>query len=51
MATTACQPIGTNVFNATNIKACERYVSSIQGKLDKAVADKNKSNIRWYTHL
>jgi len=51
MANTACQPIGTNIFSAVNIKACEKYVSSIQGKLDKAVADNNKSNIRWYTHL
>ena len=62
MATTACQPIGTNcktqssvseanIFSASNIKNCEKYVSSIQRKLDKAVAENNKSNIRWYTHL
>jgi RNA-directed DNA polymerase len=51
MAKTACQPIGVNVFSATNIKACERYVSSIQRKLDKAVAENDKENIRWYTHL
>ena len=51
MANTAYQPIGTDIFNATNIKACEKYVSSIQGKLDKAVADNNKSKIRWLTHL
>ncbi|MHC4458677.1 MAG: reverse transcriptase N-terminal domain-containing protein [Planctomycetota bacterium] len=51
MANTAYQPIGTDIFSASNIKDCERYVSSIQGKLDKAVADNNKSNIRWYTHL
>jgi len=51
MAYTAYQPIGTDIFSASNIKDCERYVSSIQGKLDKAVADNNKSNIRWYTHL
>lgn len=49
MANTACQPIGTNIFNADNRKQCEKYVSSIQRKLDKAVADNNKSNIRWYT--
>jgi len=36
MANTACQPIGTNVFSASNIKQCEKYVSSIQRKLDKA---------------
>lgn len=51
MANTAYQPIGTNIFSATNIKACEKYVCSIQRKLDKAVADNNKSNIRWYTHI
>jgi len=51
MAQTACQPIGTNIFNADNIRNCEKYVSSIQRKLDKAVADNNKSKIRWYTHL
>jgi RNA-directed DNA polymerase len=51
MASIACQPIGTNIFSAENIRNCEKYVSSIQRKLDKAVADNNKSNIRWYTHL
>ena len=51
MANTACQPIGTNIFNADNIKSCEKYVSSIQSKLNKAVADNNKSKIRWYTHI
>ena len=60
MATTACQPIGTNIkdageayilFNADNRTSCEKYVSLIQSKLDKAVADNNKSKIRWYTHI
>jgi len=51
MATTACQPIGTDIFSADNRTRCEKYVSSIQRKLDKAVADNNKSNIRWYTHI
>jgi len=51
MANTACQPIGTNIFNARNIRQCEKYVSSIQRKLSKAVAENNKENIRWYTHL
>jgi len=36
MATTACQPIGTNVFSASNIRQCKKYVSSIQRKLDQA---------------
>ena len=51
MANTAYQPIGVSIFNADNIRNCEKYVNSIQGKLDKAVADNDKSNIRWYTHL
>ena len=51
MANTACQPVEADVFSANNIKQCEKYVSSIQRKLDKAVADNDKSKIRWYTHL
>ena len=37
MANTAYQPIGTDVFSAENIKRCEKYVSSMQKKLDKAL--------------
>ena len=51
MANTAYQPIGTNIFSAGNIRNCEKYVSKIQGKLDKVVADNNKSKIRWFTYL
>jgi len=51
MADTACQPIGTNIFSSDNIRQCEKYVSSIQRKLDKAVADNDKTKIRWYIHL
>ncbi len=51
MATTACQPVGTDIFSSNNIKQCEKYVYSIQRKLDKAVADNNKARIRWYVHL
>lgn len=51
MANTAYQPIGTNIFSADNIRNCEKYVSEIQGKLDKAVADNNNTKIRWFTHL
>ena len=51
MANTACQPIGTDIFNADNRRSCEKYVRSIQRKLDKAVADNDKSKIRWYTHI
>jgi len=44
-----------------NIRNCEKYVSSMQKKLDRAVAvrlwssgfirDNNKSDIRWFTHI
>jgi len=51
MATTACPPVGTNIFSADNRKRCEKYVSSVQRKLDKAVADNNKSKTRRYTYL
>ena len=51
MANTAIQPIGTNAFSAENIRNCEKYVSSMQKKLDRAVADNNKSDIRWFTHI
>ena len=48
---TARQPIGTDIFSAENRKRCSKYVRFIQRKLDKAVADNNKSKIRWYTHI
>jgi len=51
MAKSAYQPIGTNTFSAENIRNCEKYVSSIQRKLSRAVADNDKSKIRWYTHI
>ena len=51
MATTACQPVGTDIFSSNNIKQCEKYVCSIQRKLDKAVANNDKGKIRWYVHL
>jgi len=51
MANTACQPVGTDIFSARNRQQCEKYVSSIQRKLDKAVAENDKSKIRWYTHI
>jgi len=51
MASTACKLLGTDTFSAENIRNCEKYVSSIQRKLDKAVADNNKSKIHWYTHI
>jgi len=52
MATTALiQPNGSDIFSASNIKACGKYVSLMQRKLDRAVADNNKSDIRWFTHI
>jgi len=51
MANRACQSVGADVFSTDNIKRCEKYVSSIQRRLDKAVAGNNKSKIRWYTHI
>jgi len=51
MANRACQSVGADALNTDNIKQCEKYVSSIQRRLDKAVAGNNKSKIRWYTHI
>ena len=47
----ACQTSGENLFSRDNISTCERYVLSIQRRLDKAVANDDKTKIRWYTHL
>ena len=38
-------------FTPENISACEKYVRSIQRRLDKAVANGDKTRIRWYTHI
>jgi len=52
MANTASiQPNGSDIFSTSNIKSCEKYVSLMQKKLDRAVADDNKSDIRWFTHI
>ena len=45
------QPNEANIFNAETIKKCKKYVCSIQRKLDKAVANNDIKNIRWYTHI
>ena len=39
-------PIGVNAFSAENIRNCEKYVFSMQNRLDKAVADNDKKGIR-----
>jgi len=59
--TASIQPNGSYIFSADNIKSCEKYVSLMQKKLDRAVAvrlwssgfirDNNKSDIRWFTHI
>jgi RNA-directed DNA polymerase len=46
-----CQTSGNGTFTKENISACVKYVRSIQRRLDKAVANDDKPNIRWYTHL
>jgi len=51
MAHRACQTIGVDIFNTTNIKNCEKYVFKMQRKLDKAVASGDVKRIRWYVHL
>ena len=47
----ACQTSGLDIFSPNNIRSCEKYVLSIQRRLDKAVANDDKPKIRWYTHL
>ena len=48
----ACQTSGyEHTFTPENISACEKYVRSIQRRLDKAVANGDKTRIRWYTHI
>ena len=37
-----CQTSGGDIFSHDNISACERYVLSIQRRLDKAVANDDK---------
>lgn len=46
-----CQTSGEDTFSHDNISACEKYVLSIQRRLDKAVANDDKTKIRWYSHL
>ena len=47
----ACQTSGQDIFSHDNISACEKEVLTIQRRLDKAVANDDKTKIRWYTHL
>ena len=47
----ACHTTGFDIFSTRNITELENHVRSIQGKLDKAVANGDKDRIRWYVHL
>ena len=47
----ACQTAGLDIFSKVNVDACERYVQGIQRKLDRAVANGDKSLIRGYVHF
>ena len=39
-----------NIFNAENIRNCERYVFSIQHRLDRAVATNNAKEVNVVNH-
>ena len=43
-----CQTAGLDIFSKGSLLECERYVRGIQRKLDRAVADDDKSRIRGY---
>jgi len=46
-----CQPTDGNIFDTLNIGKCRYYVSTIQRRLDRAVANDDKPKIRWFLHL
>ena len=46
-----CHLKQSNIFSVENLSACEKYVLTIQRRLDKAVANDDRPNIKWYTHL
>jgi RNA-directed DNA polymerase len=47
----AWQTSGQDTFSKANRVRCEKYVLSIQRRLDKAVANGDKPRIRWYSHI
>ena len=47
----SCQTGGLDIFSHDNIIVCEKDVRGIQEMLDKAVANGDKTKIRWYIHL
>lgn len=46
-----CQTTGLDVFSPENLSRCIEHVRGIQRKLDKAVANGDKNQIRWFVHL
>ena len=46
-----CHRKQSDIFSSDNISECERYVLTIQRRLDKAVANDDKPKIRWNLHL
>ena len=52
MPRVSCQPNEVDgTFDVKNTRRCQRYVRSIQRKLDRAVANGDCARIRWYVHL
>ena len=47
----SCQTAGLDIFSKSRLSECERYVRGVQMKLDRAVANDDKSQIRGYVHL
>ena len=45
-----CRTTGHDLFTPENIQSCENSVKFIQSRLDKAVANGDKTKIRWLTH-
>ena len=41
----------TSGFDTLTLRNCAKEVRSIQEKLDKAVANNDKTKIRWYCHI
>ena len=46
-----CQTTGLDVFSPENLSQCAEHVRGIQRKLDKAVANGDKNQIRWFVML
>ena len=46
----SCRLGQADIFAQSNLNNCAKYVQSIQRR-DKAVANGDKSSIRWYSHI